>query len=112
MFDDSMLLAQTYMGSILVSVNPYKLLPIYSNEIVRRYIGKRIGLEPPHIFAVGDAAYKQMQDNGGNQSLIIRSAARLLWVLADMIFCSRTAERAALAKQVLYCSPHLHDVLA
>jgi hypothetical protein len=52
-------------------VNPYKLLPIYTQQVVKRYIGKRIGLEPPHVFAIADEAYRNMRDHNANQSIII-----------------------------------------
>ena len=45
-------------GSILVAVNPYRYFNIYGVEDVRRYEGKLLGTQPPHIFAIGNAARK------------------------------------------------------
>lgn len=61
----------TYVGSILVSVNPYRVMSIYGNAYVRRYRGKRIGELPPHIFALADTAYNEMLFEHDNKCCII-----------------------------------------
>ena len=38
---------QTYIGSILVSVNPYKLLNIYGTDMVLQYAGRGLSDNPP-----------------------------------------------------------------
>lgn len=38
---------QTYIGSILVSVNPYKLLNIYGTDMVLQYAGSSLSDNPP-----------------------------------------------------------------
>lgn len=38
---------QTYIGSILVSVNPYRLYNIYGKEQVLQYEGRALGENPP-----------------------------------------------------------------
>jgi len=64
--------SQTFVGSVLISVNPYKNVPIYGPAITRYYHGKAVGAEPPHIYAVAEAAYHAAVTDHKNQSLLIR----------------------------------------
>ncbi|XP_035390988.1 unconventional myosin-XV [Electrophorus electricus] len=64
-------LIYTYIGSILLSVNPYKLLNIYGTDVVLQYEGHGMGENPPHLFAIANSAYTTMMDNKWNQCIII-----------------------------------------
>ncbi|XP_030634878.1 unconventional myosin-XV [Chanos chanos] len=64
-------LIYTYIGSILVSVNPYKLFNIYGTDTVLQYEGHGLGENPPHLFAIANVAYMTMMDAKQNQCIII-----------------------------------------
>ncbi|KAE8611180.1 hypothetical protein XENTR_v10012358 [Xenopus tropicalis] len=63
-------LIYTYSGLFCVVINPYKYLPIYSEEIVEMYKGKKRHEMPPHIYAITDTAYRSMMQDREDQSIL------------------------------------------
>ncbi|XP_059201185.1 myosin-7-like isoform X2 [Centropristis striata] len=61
----------TYSGLFCVTVNPYKWLPVYNQEVVVAYRGKKRAEAPPHIFSISDNAYQYMLSDRENQSILI-----------------------------------------
>uniref|UniRef100_A0A3Q3EMB8 Myosin motor domain-containing protein n=1 Tax=Labrus bergylta TaxID=56723 RepID=A0A3Q3EMB8_9LABR len=61
----------TYSGLFCATVNPYKWLPVYDQEVVNAYRGKKRMEAPPHIFSVSDNAFQFMATDRENQSVLI-----------------------------------------
>merc|ERR1712042_350139 len=64
-------LIYTYSGLFCVAINPYKRLPIYLDEVIQWYRGKRRTEMPPHLFSIVDNAYQSMLIDHDNQSMLI-----------------------------------------
>jgi myosin protein heavy chain/myosin heavy chain 6/7 len=61
----------TYSGLFCVTVNPYKMLPVYATYIIDAYRGKRRSEMPPHLYSIADNAYHDMMRKRDNQSMLI-----------------------------------------
>ena len=64
----------TYIGPILIYINPYKSLPIFTPELVRTYYTPRSELDdplPPHVYEVVNNTYLQMRKENGAQGMVI-----------------------------------------
>ncbi|XP_038556863.1 unconventional myosin-IXAa isoform X4 [Micropterus salmoides] len=61
----------TYVGSILIVINPFKFLPIYNPKYVKLYDNHTLGDLEPHIYAVADVAYHAMLQRERNQCIVI-----------------------------------------
>ncbi|OWF46490.1 unconventional myosin-XV-like isoform X2 [Mizuhopecten yessoensis] len=61
----------TFVGSILASVNPYKMSNIYGRDMVKKYEGQPLGSLPPHLFAIGSVSYSRMLKEKENQVVVI-----------------------------------------
>ncbi|XP_029697032.1 unconventional myosin-IXa-like isoform X2 [Takifugu rubripes] len=61
----------TYVGSILIVINPFQFLPIYNPKYVKLYDNHALGKLEPHIYAVADVAYHAMLQRRKNQCIVI-----------------------------------------
>ena len=51
----------TRLSQILVSINPYKLLPLYTSEIIDKYEGtNNVTNHPPHPYEIAKRALSEL----------------------------------------------------
>uniref|UniRef100_A0A803TCR7 Unconventional myosin-Ia n=1 Tax=Anolis carolinensis TaxID=28377 RepID=A0A803TCR7_ANOCA len=61
----------TYIGNVVISVNPYEPLSIYSEEKVEEYRNCNFFAVKPHIYAIADDAYRSLRDQDKDQCVLI-----------------------------------------
>uniref|UniRef100_A0A672M3M4 Myosin-9 n=1 Tax=Sinocyclocheilus grahami TaxID=75366 RepID=A0A672M3M4_SINGR len=102
-------LIYTYSGLFCVVINPYKNLPIYSEEIVDMYKGKKRHEMPPHIYAITDTAYRSMmQGKGESGAGKTENTKKVIQYLAHVASSHKTKkDQGELEKQLLQANPIL-----
>lgn len=63
----------TNVGTILISINPYKQLPLYTPAVMEKYAKRGDKEMPPHPFIIGDVCYHELFDDtdSRNQSILV-----------------------------------------
>ena len=62
----------TYIGEVLVSMNPYKRMDaLYGKNKVDDYKGRYMYERPPHVFALADHAFRSLLRTQENQCIVI-----------------------------------------
>ncbi|XP_007934606.1 myosin-IIIa [Orycteropus afer afer] len=60
-----------YVGDILIALNPFQSLDLYSTKHSRVYSGAKRTANPPHIFAMADLGYQSMVTYNSDQCIVI-----------------------------------------
>uniref|UniRef100_A0A665X8V9 Myosin-9 n=1 Tax=Echeneis naucrates TaxID=173247 RepID=A0A665X8V9_ECHNA len=104
-------LIYTYSGLFCVVVNPYKYLPIYTEEIVNMYKGKKRHEMPPHIYAITDSAYRSMMqgESGAGKTENTKKVIQYLAHVASSFKSKKdqVSEVGELENQLLQANPIL-----
>merc|ERR1712170_265670 len=109
----------TYSGLFCVVVNPYKRYPIYTQTVVKMYLGKRRNEVPPHLWAITETAYRNMLTNGKNQSMLItgesgagktENTKKVIAYLAQVAASGKkAAKKASLEDRIVATNPILES---
>jgi len=111
----------TYSGLFCVVINPYRRLPIYSQNVINKYQGKRRTEMPPHLFAIADNAYRNMLVDRENQSMLItgesgagktENTKKVIGYFAQVAAAAKvegddSAKKASLEDQIVQANPVL-----
>lgn len=84
----------TNIGRILTSVNPFKMLPIYSPGVMDEYIENGSRKMPPHVYGVADDAFNAMIDNNASQSCIVSGESGAGKTEATKVFLQYISEKS------------------
>ena len=112
-------LIYTYSGLFCIVVNPYKRYPIYTQTVVKMYLGKRRNEVPPHLWAITETAYRNMLQNLKDQSMLItgesgagktENTKKVISYLA-MVASSgkKTGKKVSLEDQIVATNPILES---
>ncbi|XP_077153818.1 unconventional myosin-Ia isoform X1 [Ranitomeya variabilis] len=104
----------TYIGNVVISVNPYKQLSIYTPEKVEEYRNCNLYQLKPHIFAVADDAYQSLRDRDRDQCILItgesgagKTEASKFVMSYVAAVCGKGAEVNQVKEQLLQSNPVL-----
>ena len=61
----------TWIGTILVAVNPFKQIPLYTPAMVEKVMNRGPVDAAPHTFVIADTAYKSLRRFRRGQSILI-----------------------------------------
>ncbi|KAJ1722136.1 Myosin type-2 heavy chain 1 [Coemansia erecta] len=61
----------TYSGVVLVAMNPFDPVDVYSAAWMQRYARAQQGDGEPHLFAIAESAYRGMAEGRQNQTIIV-----------------------------------------
>ncbi|XP_045062627.1 unconventional myosin-Ib-like isoform X1 [Coregonus clupeaformis] len=104
----------TYIGSVVISINPYRSLPIYTPQKVEEYRNRNFYELSPHIYALADEAYRSLRDQDKDQCILItgesgagKTEASKLVMSYVAAVCGKGQEVNKVKEQLLQSNPVL-----
>lgn len=104
----------TYIGSVVISLNPYRSLPIYTPDKVEEYRNRNFYELSPHIYALADEAYRSLRDQDKDQCILItgesgagKTEASKLVMSYVAAVCGKGQEVNKVKEQLLQSNPVL-----
>ena len=101
----------TYIGEVVVSVNPYRSVDLYGKNYVEQYRGREIYERPPHIFALADSAYKTMKRQAKDTCIVISGQSGSVVLLLFYWVCCLSAKISKSHQQHHYIYSHIGSVI-
>ncbi|EPQ15630.1 Myosin-Ia [Myotis brandtii] len=104
----------TYIGNVLVSVNPYQQLPIYGPEFITKYQECTFYELKPHIYALANVAYQSLKFRDRDQCILItgesgagKTEASKLVMSYVAAVCGKGEQVNSVKEQLLQSNPVL-----
>ncbi|XP_059539291.1 unconventional myosin-Ia isoform X2 [Myotis daubentonii] len=104
----------TYIGNVLVSVNPYQQLPIYGPEFIAKYQECTFYELKPHIYALANVAYQSLKFRDRDQCILItgesgagKTEASKLVMSYVAAVCGKGEQVNSVKEQLLQSNPVL-----
>uniref|UniRef100_A0A3Q1HM02 Unconventional myosin-Ib n=1 Tax=Anabas testudineus TaxID=64144 RepID=A0A3Q1HM02_ANATE len=104
----------TYIGSVVISLNPYRSLPIFTPDKVEEYRNRNFYELSPHIYALADEAYRSLRDQDKDQCILItgesgagKTEASKLVMSYVAAVCGKGQEVNKVKEQLLQSNPVL-----
>nr|XP_025857688.1 unconventional myosin-Ia [Vulpes vulpes] len=104
----------TYIGNVLISVNPYQQLPIYGPEFIAKYQDYTFYELKPHIYALANVAYQSLRDRDRDQCILItgesgagKTEASKLVMSYVAAVCGKGEQVNSVKEQLLQSNPVL-----
>ncbi|KAK2101982.1 Unconventional myosin-Ia [Saguinus oedipus] len=104
----------TYIGNVVISVNPYQQLPIYGPEYIAKYQDHTFYELKPHIYALANMAYQSLRDRDRDQCILItgesgsgKTEASKLVMSYVAAVCGKGEQVNSVKEQLLQSNPVL-----
>jgi myosin heavy subunit len=114
------LMIYTYVGSILIALNPYKSLDLYGIPLMEGVMNKLKANQtlPPHVYSIGATALYNLRTEGKDQAVLIsgesgagktEATKRILQFLSTMAGSTSSRVGVSVEKQILDSNPLLES---